>query len=449
MNSDSSSAPEDGKTSAQERHRALPSASAPHMELTEPRSWWRQTLLNYKGMVMVLAAEMFGAGMAATTRLLQLDREDGKPGMHTFQIMFLRFALTIVLSTLYMYFAKTPDFPLGPRKVRHLLVLRGLFGFFGCWGFYCQYLRALGNPPRRQLPGGHQADYRADSLRYLDLAEGIIIGFIAPLATGVISSLVMHQPVSKKQLIASVVAFLGIVIIAQPWSTFNPPDASLQGEPPAALPPVAGLHRYGAIGMGLMAVIAATSAYTCIRVIGDSTHALIQVNYYGLVTVVISGALLLLPIFPGLDFRLPDGLREWTLLFYIGCCGFMLQFLMTAGLQLDKSSKATNMMYSQILYALVLDWLIWGSMPGWWSAIGGSTVLGAVVWGAMQKDQEGGKKKVGDEEYAMVPPDEYEIGDAGSDDDDDDDDDKGKYDDEDDDDDDDAHKSEIKKSEDI
>jgi drug/metabolite transporter (DMT)-like permease len=128
------------------------------------------------------------------------------------------------------------------------------------------------------------------------------------------------------------------------------------------------------------------------------------VNYYALFTTMSSGFLLAAPItFPNggqiPNFKLPDGRTEWMLLGYIGCCGFMLQVLMTAGLQADSSAKATNMMYSQIIFAMILDWLIWGHVPGWGTMIGGCVVLGGVVWGTLQKVEA---PRIKDEEYAMV-----------------------------------------------
>ena len=47
---------------------------------------------------------------------------------------------TFVLSSLYMWVTKVPDFPLGQAKVRGLLVIRALFGFFGLFCLYCAML---------------------------------------------------------------------------------------------------------------------------------------------------------------------------------------------------------------------------------------------------------------------------------------------------------------------
>jgi hypothetical protein len=46
--------------------------------------------------------------------------------------------MTLVLSSVYMWLTKVPDFPLGKRSVRGFLVVRALFGFFGLWCLYCK-----------------------------------------------------------------------------------------------------------------------------------------------------------------------------------------------------------------------------------------------------------------------------------------------------------------------
>jgi hypothetical protein len=96
--------------------------------------FWAQNL----GLILVLVAQLFGTLMNVTTRMLEIEGNDGK-GYHPFQILFARMGITVVCSSWYMWWAKTKDFPLGIKEVRWLLVARGLFGFFGVFGMYCKY----------------------------------------------------------------------------------------------------------------------------------------------------------------------------------------------------------------------------------------------------------------------------------------------------------------------
>lgn len=62
------------------------------------------------------------------------------------------------------------------------------------------------------------------------------------------------------------------------------------------------------------------------------------------------------------------------------------QFLLAAALSHEKSSRATNMTYTQMLFALGADKLIFDHAPGVLSIIGSSLILGSAIVVALQKD---------------------------------------------------------------
>lgn len=49
--------------------------------------------------------------------------------------------ITLILSTLYMWWTSVPYFPLGHPEIRGWLVLRALFGFMGLFTLYCETIR--------------------------------------------------------------------------------------------------------------------------------------------------------------------------------------------------------------------------------------------------------------------------------------------------------------------
>jgi hypothetical protein len=85
------------------------------------------------------------------------------------------------------------------------------------------------------------------------------------------------------------------------------------------------------------------------------------------------------------------------------------QFLLAAGLQYEKSSRATNMIYLQMFFALAFDKLVWGTTPDALSIIGSLLILGSAIYVAMNKEEP--KKKVeprerayGEEERGLMSP---------------------------------------------
>lgn len=158
--------------------------------------------------------------------------------------------------------------------------------------------------------------------------------------------MVLNVTFPSHQIVAGILAFFGVAIITDPFSLhealtsllLDSSSGSVAAQSTfAKIPSVTSFHRNAAIALGVFSALATASGFTTIRLVGDRAHVLIQVNYYSMVSTIISGMILLLPI-PTLPllgstgFCLPATYREWVLLAFIGLSGFMLQFLMTAGL---------------------------------------------------------------------------------------------------------------------
>lgn len=201
--------------------------------------------------------------------------------------------------------------------------------------------------------------------------------------------------------IAAYISIFGVVLIARPTAFFSSkqpgPPASGDGDAgaPSDYPDFADYNnvtagqRAMAVGIALIGVIGAAGAYTTIRWIGKRAHALTSVNYFAVMCTIVSIVMML--SLPGVGFLLPKRAIEWGYLTFLGTTGFIMQFLLAAGLQYEKSSRATNMTYTQMLFALAFDKLIFGTTPGILSIIGSSLILGSAIYVAVKKD-EGTKK---------------------------------------------------------
>lgn len=85
-----------------------------------------------------------------------------------------------------------------------------------------------------------------------------------------------------------------------------------------------------------------------------------------------------------------------------------MQFMLTAGFSHEKGNRATNMVYTNVLFALLFDRWVFGTVPGLWSLLGSGLILGSAIYVAVQKGVAGearGVVEVGlpsDEERAML-----------------------------------------------
>ncbi|RGP62690.1 hypothetical protein FSPOR_9077 [Fusarium sporotrichioides] len=328
------------------------------------------------GLFYVLLAQLFASIMSMTTRLLSTGFETK---FHALQIIFVRMLATALIGSFYMWREKVPDFPLGPREVRGLLVLRGMAGSVGLFGLYY-------------------------SLSYLDVSDATVITFLVPTLTAFIAWVALREPFTINEASAGLIAFTGVLFVARPAFLFPYTDSLSRTSPDdenvtkGILSAVKATpqERTIAICCSIFGSIAAATAYSTIRVIGKRAHSLVSVNYFAVLATVSS--FLIIMIHPSLQFEIPKSLAEWALLLSIGISGFLFQVLLTEGLQREKAGRATNLIYVQLVYAVIIDRVIWGTIPLPTSFIGSALIIGSAVWVALQKKVPAELKQISDEE---------------------------------------------------
>ncbi|KAL4868148.1 hypothetical protein BDV12DRAFT_170145 [Aspergillus spectabilis] len=359
--------------------------------------------LQGKGMILVMLSQFFGASMNVMTQVLELKGRNGE-GFKPFQILFARMSITVVASYLYMWYAKVPQ-PFGNRSVLPLLILRAAGGFWGVYGLYY-------------------------SVQYLPLSEATVLTFLAPILSCYACSIFLPEEIfTRKHQLAGLVSLIGVVLIARPFAFLQSGagEEAVPLEPTREKPGDADQgHRVFAVVMAMVGVLGATSAYTTIRLIGQRCHPLVSVTYFSLFTTVVS--VIAIIVMPSIKLELPGTLLEWTLLILLGICGFLLQFLLTAGLSYvppprrvrrrptshqlfrahgqhfsegeedatkpepgtnarsSSGTRATAMLYTQMLFALFYDSAVWGSTLSAVSWIGSGLILSSALYVALARE---------------------------------------------------------------
>ena len=285
------------------------------------KSEWRARLqaswVRNKGLAYMLLAQIFGTLMNVTTRLLEVEGNQGK-GLHPFQILFARMGITFVLASGYMWYKRTPHFPLGLPEVRWLLVARGFGGFFGVFGMYY-------------------------SLLYLPLADAAVLTFLAPGLACWVCSFLIGEPFTRIEKIGTLISLVGVVFIARPTTLLQAlgqgSDAASAGSTGDVVPvtnstvPAKGsdasdydsvtpMERLGAVGIAMIGVCGTIIAFTTIRWIGKRAHPLISVNYFAAWCTLVSFVMQL--VLPNVGFLFPTDLKEWGYLIFLGVCGFIM-----------------------------------------------------------------------------------------------------------------------------
>ncbi|KAG5363746.1 putative transport protein [Yarrowia sp. B02] len=317
----------------------------------------------YTGMLLAIMSSFFSSGMAVTARLLQ-NSANPADDFNAFQILFLRMSLTIgiVLWVQHKVYARkvrqeeeVPSrlhFIVGVPEVRHLLVIRALCGFFGVFGLYY-------------------------SLNYLELSDATVLTFLTPVATSLLAWMFLGERFTRSMALGGLVAFAGVILIARPVFLFQLLTGS---KDTSGVRPV---DRLRSIGFSMLGVLGGGSAFVAIRSIGDRAHPTVNVQYFSTWCWIIS---LIALVYTGKGVRLPHTWSQGFFIVILALCGFMTQLCMTGALTREKAAKVANITYTQIVWALLWDKVLWNNWPDIWSVLGGGLIIGSAIWVAMKKD---------------------------------------------------------------
>ena len=196
-------------------------------------------------------------------------------------------------------------------------------------------------------------------LRYLPLAEGSAITFLAPIFIVVLSLPVLGERPTRARWIASLTGFAGILVLLRPGSSILHPAVLL-----------------------LIGTAVCNAFYQLLtrKLPGDSAHT--TLFYSALIGAV------------GLTLALPWGFdgaaltwREAVLLFLLGLFAGLAHWLIITAFLIVPASLLTPFTYLQMIWATLFGWLVFGQLPDRWSAIGMAIIVGSGVMLALQEQR--------------------------------------------------------------
>ncbi|PPQ88433.1 hypothetical protein CVT25_011537 [Psilocybe cyanescens] len=350
--------------------RGLPSSSPnpprTHTRTGTGRPWHARTtalLKSNTGLLLVTGAQVFLSLMnVAVKKLNSVD-----PPVPTLEI------ITYICCMGYMLSTGVPDPYFGPKGVRLLLVTRGAVGFFGLFGVYY-------------------------SLQYLSLSDATVLTFLAPMCTAIAGALLLGEKFTKREAFAGIVSLIGVVLIARPAAIFGemahlPQGAGVDGSSgmPSAAPAEKGTpkERLVAVGVALLGVLGATGAYTSIRAIGKRAHPLHSMTFFSAWCVIISAIAMVVNKTPVV---VPTQMVWLALLLMIGIFGFVAQTLLTMGLQRETAGRGSMAVYTQIVFATILERIFFHAVPTALSVIGTLLIISSALYVALTKEKDAGEE---------------------------------------------------------
>lgn len=305
--------------------------------------FYNNYILKYSGFSLLILSQFFNSIMVVSCKLLVTDSTSEDP-IHPLQILFVRMLVTYLCCLVYMLVLKNiEDAPLGPRSKRGYLLLRGAVGFVGVFGMYF-------------------------SLQYISLSDAVAITFFVPIVTSFLAWVILHERYSLVEGACSILSFVGVFLIAKPSFIFGDKTSSDENVESSSTE-----KRLLASFVGLLGVFGASSVFICLRKIGKLVHPLITVSYFALFTCIVSMTSIL--VIPSIKFELPKNSYQALLFTIIGFSGFIMQYLLTAGVQRVPAGKSALMGYTSMVFAIIWDFLIWHHLPGFLSLLGIIVIL--------------------------------------------------------------------------
>ncbi|KAF8057617.1 drug/metabolite transporter superfamily [Lyophyllum atratum] len=311
-----------------------------------------EVLKSNVGLLLVTASQAFFSLMNVFVK--KLNSID--PPVSTFELIAVRMIITYVFSMAYMIYAKVPDPFLGPKGVRLLLVFRGFPGtFFGLLGIYY-------------------------SLQYLSLSDATVLTFLAPLCTGICGAIFLKERYTAREAFASIFSLFGVVLIARPAFLFGDVNTihTLSTDPNSET--VTSEQRLIAVGVSLIGVLGATGAYTSITAIGKRAHPLHAMTSFSSQCVIVAVIAMIIQKTP---IVVPTEVEWLALLILIGVFGFIAQVLLTMGLQRETAGRASTAVYTQVVFAAVLERIFFQTTPSILSVIGTVIIITAALYVAV------------------------------------------------------------------
>lgn len=277
---------------------------------------WSRVPANIRGACFVVMGGFLLIVMASLVKHLGQS-------LPTFQVLFVRFlaGLIVILPLVWRIGFKI----VRTRKI-FLHAARGFVGFIGNTLFFL-------------------------ALIHISLADTVTIQFSRPLFMILVAALYLREVVGLKRTIATLVGFLGILMITKPFSEAFDPFA---------------LSALGGAFFGTLVVLT-------VKLLSRTEQTVTIMFYFAVFTTTFA-------FVPAMLTWQPTTGIEMALLILTGVIGIIGQGLFTHGIGLGETSFVLPFDYMRIVYSFLLGIFFFAETPGLWSFAGAAVIIGSSVY---------------------------------------------------------------------
>jgi drug/metabolite transporter (DMT)-like permease len=197
---------------------------------------------------------------------------------------------------------------------------------------------------------------------HMELATAVSLTFTRPLFMIVLAILVLGERVRWRRGLATVVGFIGVLVV------LGPSDLVFH---PAAL---AALFSAAAVS-GAIAIIRQQAA-----VEGSLT----------LIVWFMTGTAVLTAFPAAIDWQTPQG-TQWAYLIFIGLASSIGQFCLIKAFTYGEATVMNPIDYGQLVLAAILGYFLFGEVPSVWTAIGAVIIVSSTLYILLREARVGDK----------------------------------------------------------
>lgn len=270
------------------------------------------------GVIYILLSALCFTGMNTFVRL--------SGDLPTMQKVFFRNFVAMIFAFIALVKAKESFKP--QKGSMKYLIIRSVAGLAGVFGNF----------------------YAIDKL---ELSDASMLNKMSPFFALIFSAVFIKEKVKPKQAIAIAVAFIGALFIIKPTFANENLLASFAG-------------FFGGLCAG--------AAYTCVRWLGiKGENGKLIVLFFSVFSCIVTAPYLIL------DYHYMTA-TQWIMLLMAGVCAAGGQFSITAAYTHAPSREISVYDYSQVVFAAIVGFFVFGDVPDLLSFVGYIVVCSMAVW---------------------------------------------------------------------
>jgi len=274
------------------------------------------------------------------------------PALRGILLMFIALGLFTLMDTIGKYLSRWYPVP-GIVWARYAINLLILLGFLA-WRGELRYVRTARPAIQiaRGLLLGSATVLYFTALSHMPLADASAIAFVLPLFVAVAAVPMLGERLHAPRLIAILAGLAGALVIVRPGS--------------------AAFTAYALLPLGMALLNALYQILT--RKVAGVEPALTSLFYGSLV-----GAVVFAPVLP-FAWLTPQDPWHWALLLLLGLLATVGHFILIRAFEYAPATLLAPFVYTQLLWTLLVGFLVFGDFPDGQSLTGMAIIVGAGLY---------------------------------------------------------------------